>query len=42
MFRLITGVNAAAVPYLPVAVRELPKNYYMKDLRRRNALGLKL
>lgn len=42
MFRLITGFNAAVVPYLPVSMREFPKNYYMKDLRRRNAMGLRL
>jgi uncharacterized protein (DUF2236 family) len=42
MFRLVTGANAAIVPYLPVAVREFPKNYYMADLRKRIASGLRL
>lgn len=42
MFRLITSFNAAVVPYLPVSVREFPKTYYMKGLRRRNAMGLRM
>ena len=42
MFRLITSVNAAVVPYLPVSVREFPRNYYMGDLRKRVATGQKL
>jgi len=42
MYRLITSINAAVVPYLPVSVREFPKNYYMADLRRRMAAGSRL
>lgn len=42
VYRLVTRVNAAVVPYLPVAVREFPKNYYMADLRKRIASGSRL
>ena len=39
MFKLITSLNAAVVPYLPMSVREFPKNYFMKDMRHRMATG---
>ena len=42
MFRLIVSVNATIVPYLPVSVREFPKNYYINDMRRRVATGHRL
>jgi uncharacterized protein (DUF2236 family) len=42
MFRLVTEVNAAVIPWLPVAVREFPKNYYMADMRRRIATGSRM
>lgn len=42
MARFWTGLNATMVPYLPVSVREFPKNYYMADLRKRLATGQRL
>ena len=42
MFNWVTGINAAIVPWLPVAVREFPKNYYMADMRKRIAAGKRL
>jgi uncharacterized protein (DUF2236 family) len=42
MAQLVTCINAAVVPYLPVAVREFPKNYYMADMRKRMASGSRL
>lgn len=42
MFKLITSVNAAVIPWLPVSVREFPKNYYMADMRKRIASGSRL
>lgn len=42
MARMVTGFNAAVTPWLPVAVREFPKNYYMADMRKRFAAGSRL
>jgi len=42
MFKVIIAVNSAVVPYLPMAVREFPKNYYVADLRKRIASGSRL
>lgn len=42
VFWLVTSINAAIVPYLPIALREIPKNYYMADLRKRIASGSRL
>jgi uncharacterized protein (DUF2236 family) len=37
IFNWVTGINAAIVPWLPAALREFPKNYYMADMRKRIA-----
>lgn len=42
MFRLITSTNAIVIPYLPVSLREFPKNFYMADFRKRVATGARL
>jgi uncharacterized protein (DUF2236 family) len=42
IFNWVTGINAAIVPWLPAALREFPKNYYMADMRKRIAAGKRL
>jgi len=39
MFKIITTTNVAVIPYLPVALREYPKNYYLADMRKRISAG---
>lgn len=41
LFRLVTATSGILVPYLPLSVREFPKNYFMADMKR-IALGSRL
>lgn len=40
--RLTVGLNATITPWLPIAIREFPKNFYMADMRKRFATGTRL
>jgi uncharacterized protein (DUF2236 family) len=42
MFKIFTATNRMLVPYLPARIRELPKDYFMADMRKRIASGSRL